>query len=46
MFFLHPKSEKEKESNELRSKFLKYLTAGALVVVLMRLAPKLLKRDS
>jgi hypothetical protein len=45
MFFLHPKSEVEKESNELTNRFFKYLGFGALAIALMRLSPKLLRRD-
>jgi hypothetical protein len=45
MFFLHPKAEIEKESNELMNKFLKYLSFGAVAVILMRLSPKFLARD-
>ena len=45
MFFLHPKSEVEKESNEFTNRFFKYLGFGVFAIAMMRLSPKLLRRD-
>ena len=43
MFFLEPKSEKDKSKNEMNMKFLKLTGIGVALVSIFRLIPKLTK---